>query len=250
MKVSVCGKGGCGKSTVVALLSKEIAQRNNKVLVIDNDESNIDLHYRLGMTKPQDFMKYFGGKKILFQKAKKLTGKWKLDDLHKQYLSEKGNIQLLSMGKIYQFGEGCARPINALSPRILEILELADKEFLIADTDAGIEHLGKGVENGIDALLVVVEPSQDSILPAEKISGLGNQLGKATCFVLSKANKESQELLLEALDEKQVIAAIPENRDIFLSTLAGKELEVSLEPIKQIADMCEPVKSKAQVELT
>ena len=27
MKVLVCGKGGCGKSTVVALLSKEMAKR-------------------------------------------------------------------------------------------------------------------------------------------------------------------------------------------------------------------------------
>ena len=44
----ICGKGGCGKSTVVALLSKEIAERKNKVLVIDSDESNIGLHSRLG----------------------------------------------------------------------------------------------------------------------------------------------------------------------------------------------------------
>jgi CO dehydrogenase maturation factor len=37
MKMLVCGKGGCGKSTIVALLSKEMAERGNRVLVIDND---------------------------------------------------------------------------------------------------------------------------------------------------------------------------------------------------------------------
>ena len=92
MKVLVCGKGGCGKSTVVALLSKEMAKRGNKVLVIDSDESNIGLHHRLGMDKPEDFMNYFGGKKILFEKTKEITGRWKLDDLPKEYLSEKDNI--------------------------------------------------------------------------------------------------------------------------------------------------------------
>jgi len=67
MKILICGKGGCGKSTIVALLAKEIAARRNTVLVIDSDESNIGLHSRLGMQKPDDFMNYFGGKKLLFE---------------------------------------------------------------------------------------------------------------------------------------------------------------------------------------
>ena len=39
-KICVCGKGGSGKSTVVALLSKEFCTRGRRVLVIDADESN------------------------------------------------------------------------------------------------------------------------------------------------------------------------------------------------------------------
>ena len=250
MKVLICGKGGCGKSTVVALLSKEMAKRGNKVLVIDSDESNIGLHHRLGMTKPEDFMNYFGGKKILFEKTKEITGKWRLDDLPEQYLSERGNIQLLSMGKIYEFGEGCACPINALSSRILEILDLGDEEFLIVDTDAGIEHFGRGVENGVDSLVVVIEPSEDSILLAQKISDMGKQLGKPTYLVLNRVNHESEKLLLESIDKEKVIATIPENRDVFMSGLAGKELKISFEGIKQIADRLESEKRKVQANLT
>ena len=77
----------------------------------------------------------------------------------KGYLTEKGNIQLLSTGKIHRFGEGCAYPIDALSSRFLEILNLGDGEFLIADTDAGIEHFGRGVEKAVDILLVIIDPS-------------------------------------------------------------------------------------------
>jgi CO dehydrogenase maturation factor len=248
MKILICGKGGCGKSTIVALLAKEIAIRKTKVLVIDSDESNIGLHSRLGMQKPEDFMNYFGGKKVLFEKTKELKEKWRLDDLPRNYLTEKGNIQLLSMGKIYQFGEGCACPINALSSRFLEILDLGDKEFLIADTDAGIEHFGRGVEKGVDILFVVIDPSRESILLAEKISELGRQVDKPVYYILNRiADQKTEEFLLNSIDRRKVIAIIPENKQIFISGLAGNEFNIDIEGVKEIADLLES-KKKARVK--
>ncbi len=70
MKILICGKGGAGKSTIVALLAKEMDERGKKVLVIDSDESNFALHKLLGMDRPRDFMDYFGGKKVLFERVK------------------------------------------------------------------------------------------------------------------------------------------------------------------------------------
>jgi len=249
MKILVCGKGGCGKSTVVALLAREIAARKNKVLVIDNDESNIGLHSRLGMEKPADFMNYFGGKKLLFEKTKEMKNKWRLDDLPGDYLAKKGNIQLLSMGKIYEFGEGCACPINALSSKFLEIVDLGDGEFLIADTDAGIEHFGRGVEKGIDILFVVIDPSRESILLAEKISELGRQVDKPVYYILNRiADQETKEFLLNSVDREKVIAIIPENKEIFISGLAGNEFNMDVEGINEIADILES-KKKAEVKV-
>jgi len=249
MKILVCGKGGCGKSTVVALLAREIAARKNKVLVIDNDESNIGLHSRLGMEKPADFMNYFGGKKLLFEKTKEMKNKWRLDDLPGDYLAKKGNIQLLSMGKIYEFGEGCACPINALSSKFLEIVDLGDGEFLIADTDAGIEHFGRGIETGVDILLVIIDPSQESILLAKKISELGRQVDKPVYYILNRiADQETKEFLLNSIDREKVIAIIPESKEIFISGLAGNEFSMDVEGIKEIADMLES-KKKAEVKV-
>lgn len=236
MKMLVCGKGGCGKSTITALLAKEMAGRGRKVLVIDTDESNIGLHNLLGIAKPNDFMNYFGGKKILIEKTKTLKDTWKIDDLPRDYISEKGNVKLLSMGKIYEFGEGCACPINVLSSRFLEVLELGNREFLIADTDAGIEHFGRGLERGVDILLAVVDPSQESILLARKISKLGNQVSKPVYCILNKVNHETQRFLSESLGNENVISAIPEDKEIFISGLKGEELDLSLEEVKKIAD--------------
>jgi CO dehydrogenase maturation factor len=248
MKILICGKGGCGKSTIVALLAKEMALRKNMVLVIDSDESNIGLHSRLGMQKPTDFMHYFGGKKLLFEKTKEMKNKWRLGDLPKDYLTEKGNIQLLSMGKIYQFGEGCACPINALSSKFLEVIDLRDGEFLIADTDAGIEHFGRGVEKGVDILLAVIDPSRESVLLANKISELGQQVDKPVYYILNRiSDQETKDLLMNSIDGERVIAVIPENKEIFISGLAGNEFNMDVEGIKEIADMLESIK-KARVE--
>jgi CO dehydrogenase maturation factor len=243
MKTLVCGKGGAGKSTVVALLAKEIAGRKHKVLIIDSDESNVGLHSRLGMQKPEDFMNYFGGKKVLFAKTKDLKDRWRLDDLPGEYVTERGNIRLLSMGKIYQFGEGCACPINALSSTFLEILDLGDGEFLIADTDAGIEHFGRGVEKGIDILLVVIDPSRESILMAEKVTELGREADKPVHYILNRINgPETEEFILNAIDREKVIAIISETKELFMAGLAGNEFTADVKGISEIADLLESEK--------
>lgn len=38
MKILICGKGGSGKSTVSALLARELSKNADRVLVVDTDE--------------------------------------------------------------------------------------------------------------------------------------------------------------------------------------------------------------------
>ncbi|MCL6477336.1 MAG: zeta toxin family protein [Peptococcaceae bacterium] len=47
-KVIVSGRGGSGKSTLVALLAGELSNRE-RVLVVDTDESNLGLGKMLGL---------------------------------------------------------------------------------------------------------------------------------------------------------------------------------------------------------
>ena len=244
MKVIVAGKGGCGKSTVSTLLAKALAGRERKVLVIDTDESNFGLHVHLGLKQPEDFMNYFGGKKVLFEKVKALQKRWRIHELPREYLSEKGNLKLMAMGKIYDFGEGCACPINALSSRFLEILELEENEVLIADTDAGVEHFGRGLERGCDLILAVVEPSQESIRLSKKITEMATNIDKQVYYVLNKIKGEAKDVLLKTLDPNRVIAAVSQDEEIFRCGLEGKELDLVIEGIGELADFLCGLKSQ------
>lgn len=64
MKLVICGKGGSGKSTVSALMTRELAARGEKVLVVDTDESNFGLYKQLGLPQPRDFMDSLGERRV------------------------------------------------------------------------------------------------------------------------------------------------------------------------------------------
>jgi CO dehydrogenase maturation factor len=248
MKILICGKGGSGKSTISSLLAKSMAEKGFNVLVIDSDESNYGLHRQLGMQLPEDFMNYFGGKKEMgrrmmefFKKGESVNvfdKKRGINDLPEEYLTRKNGIKLLAIGKIHDFGEGCACPMGALARNLLDNLDVTDKDVVIVDTDAGIEHFGRGVERGCNVILVVVEPSYESLKLAKKIDDMAKGIGKTIYFVLNKVDDDSRTMMLESLNQSKINVAgiIPASKAVFKAGLAGEELDVHLPEIKGLAN--------------
>lgn len=247
MKTLVCGKGGSGKSTVAALLAKSMARRGYRVLVVDSDESNYGLHRQLGLDLPEPLLSFFGGKKEMIGKMMKafpkgeqiklFEGKWGLDDIPKEHLATKGGISLLAIGKIQDFGEGCACPMGALARMFLDNLVVKEKEMVIVDTEAGIEHFGRGVEQGCDMILAVLDPTYESLQLSKKIVEIAGKIGKDLYFVLNRVDADSREAMLKSLDIDKVAAAVPEDKRIFMAGLAGEDIEVSIDEIEKLADL-------------
>ncbi|MCX5999141.1 MAG: AAA family ATPase, partial [Chloroflexi bacterium] len=72
MKISVCGKGGSGKSAIAALLASGLEGKGYRVLVVDSDESNSGLFRTLGFDHaPAPLMDLVGGKTGLKQKMER-----------------------------------------------------------------------------------------------------------------------------------------------------------------------------------
>lgn len=233
MKISVCGKGGSGKSTVVALLTNAAQERGYTVLVVDSDESNSGLFRTLGFDDPPvPLMELLGGKASvkkrlgspgLFDKSE-ITVK----DIQSPHIQQRDGRMLVSIGKILQSLEGCACPMGVLSREFLKKLRLGENEIALVDMEAGIEHFGRGVDEGMDAVLLVVEPSYESIIIAEKIKALAAGMKKEAFAILNKAPSEKVVRQLEGELKNRgikVIGSIPNDPDVFDASLEGRLLE-------------------------
>ncbi len=236
MKIFVSGKGGSGKSTVSSLLAKELSERGKRVLVVDNDESNFGLHSQLGLSLPKDFMYYFGGKDNLFEESEKIQDGIEISELPDEYLSHENNLSLLAIGKISEYGEGCACPMNVLSGEFLKKLSLGEDDILIVDMDAGVEHFGRKVEEGADVILAVVDPTRESIKLSEKIANFGEEIEKNVYFILNKMDGDAEDIILESIDEEKVLGILPRDERVFEAGLKGEKLDLELEEIEKVAD--------------
>lgn len=235
-KLAVCGKGGSGKSSIVALLAKGLGTRGYQVLVVDADESNPGLYRMLGLeVRPEPLLELVGGKKKVFQTfsedSETPTSILTSDVIHTSdlpgpYLARTDGIGLVNTGKILQSLEGCACPMGVLNREFLKRLRLREDELAVIDMEAGIEHFGRGVETSVDSVLVVVEPSFDSLELAEKINTLTAEVGvQNTWNILNKVRSEEIELkMTHVLQQKglSVIGALRYDEEIFQSGLEGR----------------------------
>ncbi|MBN2487544.1 MAG: P-loop NTPase [Methanosarcinaceae archaeon] len=245
MKILICGKGGCGKSTLTALLAQVLSGNGYNVLVVDNDESNFGLHRQLGLELPEDFLNYFGGKKDFVERMKAsfssseevkfFDKRWEIADIPGEYVSKNDNISLMAVGKIHNFGEGCACPMGVLSKHLIKNIDIGNNDFVLVDTEAGIEHFGRGVEEGCDALLMVIDPSYESIHLSEKISSLAETAGKDLYYVLNRVEGESKTIIYEKVPEDRILATLPVMESIFKAGLLGNKFSVDSSDVKSIA---------------
>ncbi|HUS76979.1 MAG TPA: P-loop NTPase [Methanothrix sp.] len=244
MKLVICGKGGSGKSTVSALMAREMAARGDRVLVVDTDESNFGLYKHLGLEQPKDFMDSLGGKKGLGERMRKFMrseGKEKLsiledfslEDIPSELIVGENGIKLVAIGKIHDFGEGCACPMGALAREFIQKLK-ADGMQVIVDTDAGIEHFGRGVEAGCDKIVVVIDPSFESVQLSQKISEMGAKINKPVFFVLNRMNEDALELR-DLVDKERIVGILPFDREVFKACLKGNKVP-EIKEMKLIVD--------------
>lgn len=246
MKILICGKGGSGKSTIASLLAKDLMTKGYRVLVVDTDESNYGLSVQLGMDDPKELMDQLGGKKTVvtkmlsaFSAGKRsplLTESWSIDEIPSECVTKKDNLYLLQIGKVKHFGEGCACPMGGLSREFVNNLKLNQKDVAIIDTEAGIEHLGRGVASGVDVVLVVLDPSYESIKLSKKISAMAGEENKPVYFILNKISGTLAERMIQKLDKTRVVGVIPFTQPIQEKSLTGEELDITVSGLEDLTN--------------
>jgi CO dehydrogenase maturation factor len=245
MKILICGKGGSGKSTVTSLLAKNLEAEGYRVLVVDADESNYGLSAQLGLAEPLELMEQIGGKKALKNKMGRVVdghkapvfdASWRIEDIPAESISKKGNLYLLQIGKVKHFDEGCACPMGVLSKDFLNHLTLSSKDIAIIDTEAGVEHLGRGVAEGVDLIFGVIDPSYESIRLSKKIATMTAESKKPLYFIINKADAAVAEKIISQIGREHVIGVVPFSPSLQEKGLLGESLDAKMLDISAITN--------------
>jgi CO dehydrogenase maturation factor len=242
MRILICGKGGCGKSSFVTLMSRVLAtDKGYNVVVLDGDASNPGGLARLmfGLKKPPvPLIELFGGRKNVECPVDDPAPLTRLNDesaitennidfseIPSKYFVRKENIVLFQTGKIEESYEGCDGPMSKVNR---DFVVKGDYVTLI-DVEAGIEHFGRGVEMNIDIVMVIADPTYESCSIAEKVAKLCGEMGINKVYtILNKVqSKNIETVMAEEMKKRKVgiLGVMQYDQDILKAGLMGTPLD-------------------------
>jgi CO dehydrogenase maturation factor len=206
MKIAISGKGGVGKTTIMALLANEFKKAGKDVLIIDADPSP-HMAETLGVTNIDRIKPIAEMTKLLVERSGKVEGSPfynmnpQVNDLLHDFMISHDGIKLMVLGAIQTGDKGCACPENNVLRRMLTKLLLSPDEVVLLDMEAGVEHLGRGTIAGIDHLLIVVIPSRSSVRTALKIKKLAEDVKIPKIAFIGNLikNEQDRQFLLDNL---------------------------------------------------
>lgn len=229
-KIAVCGKGGAGKSTTSALLAGALETLGYRSLIIDTDSSNGGLWRKIGLQSPPKALNDNDKDTHLpefLQKDPLL-----IDEIISPFSVENGMRKLVCAGKIDDPLLGCACVISEYAKTLLQNLTLRENEIVIADQEAGVESFGRGVEQFCDTVLILVEPSNESIELATKIQYMAQGLGISRIrVILNKVEDRAQEKYMRkelSRNNVRYLGTLPLLKNVRDRNLYGTELSPEL----------------------
>ena len=224
-----------GKSTLAGVLAHLARRDGHRVLAVDADP-DANLAAALGI--PDDERRQIipiaartelieertGAKLKEFGQIFKLNPD--ISDVADRFGYDFGGIHVLVLGAIEAGGSGCACPENVFLRNLLTHIVLRRDEFVIMDMEAGIEHLGRGTARGVDMMVVVAEPTLQSVDTCLTITRLAEQIG-VHCFGYA-GNKiispDDERYLLERLPRDRILGFIPHSPQVGLAHREGTSL--------------------------
>ena len=259
-RILVCGKGGSGKSTLVALMATILQQKAYEVLVLDGDASNpeglVRLLFGLGVEgEPKPLIEFFGGVDAVTCPVDDPSPLTRIGDpvpipekrididkeIQQEFYLKNGNITLFQAGKIETYGQGCDGPLEKV---VRDFMVEGDTVNLI-DMKAGIEHFGRKIPDRMDIILGVLDYTLESVSIAKRMAEFCREADIHDFYlILNKIGSEEVEsMLVDKLSNLQdkVIGSIHFDQELIKAGLSGNALGEckALEDIESIIEQLE-----------
>jgi CO dehydrogenase maturation factor len=207
MKIAITGKGGVGKTTLAAVLSRLYAAEGKKVLAVDVDpDANLGLALGFTANEVSAITPVSKMEELIAERTGSPSdgmGKFfkinpKVDDIPDRFSKEKNGVHFLIMGTVETGGGGCVCPEHVVLKRLISHLVVQRDEVVVMDMEAGIEHLGRGTASMVDRFIVVIEPGARSVQTYHLVKKLAADLGvKKVSVVANKVRAAKDEAFIE-----------------------------------------------------
>lgn len=227
MILGVAGKGGVGKTTIAALIVRSLLARGVKPLLAVDADPNACLHQKLGVEPGRTLGQIREESVRLKQEGPAGLAKRDLLEMEVQSAIVEGNgFDLLTMGR--QEGPGCYCAVNNLLRSLVDGLAGGYKAVII-DNEAGMEHLSRRTNAGVDVMLFVCEPTRTSARTLARLKELSDSLDfrvDAQYAVLNRANGQPDEAVMSEIERAglETIGAVPEDEAVIMYELQDESL--------------------------
>ena len=231
-KIAVAGKGGVGKTTFSGLLARVLAAAGEKVYAIDADP-NPTLGQALGFPPElqEKVVPIVEMRELIQERTGAQPGEsgafYKLnprvDDIPERFSVAHDGVHLLEMGTVKGAGAGCVCPENTVLRALVTHLLLRERETVLLDMVAGVEHLGRGTASAVDAMYVVVEPGQRSLMVAADIVRLAGELGVPAVWMVANKVRGEDDLafIREHVDAGRLAGWLPRDDHVVEADMRG-----------------------------
>ncbi len=223
--IAVAGKGGTGKTTLVALIIGHLLRSGKKPILAVDADPNSNLNEALGITFSQTVVSTVD--EIMDKKEDLSPGITKerlLDYQLQDALVESKGFDLLVMGRTE--GPGCYCHANNLLRDFMEKLK-GNYRDVVMDNEAGMEHLSRRTTRDVDTLLIVANPTPVALRSAKRIQETAGKLKlkiKKNYLVLNETAGNSQgEEKMEDVG-LPLLGRIPYDEEIMERSVKAKSL--------------------------
>ncbi len=173
-RIAVGGKGGVGKTTLAALIVRELLHSGKGPILAVDADPNTNLPEALGLAAEQtvgSILAHFIDEKIEIPSG--MTKESFLQVKMHSAVAESRGLDLVAMGR--GEGPGCYCYPNLILRGFVEDLS-GNYPYVVIDNEAGMEHLSRRTSERIDHMLLVSDPAIRGLRSVRRIHELIREL--------------------------------------------------------------------------